>query len=82
MPAPEKSPVKSAPKPPARTEYHAKPAPQMATEEHLRSVGTLVDPPVKLPAMTTAQLDSLETALTGVRRNERPPIMRAFLAGL
>lgn len=52
---------------------------QMAHPEHLRSIGTLVDPPVKLPPMTTEQADQLESALTGVRREERGEVLKKFL---
>lgn len=53
--------------------------PQMAHPEHLRSIGTLVDPFVKLPPMTTAEADMLESALTGVRRDQRNKVMEEFL---
>ena len=59
-----------------------RPSPQMASAEHLRSIGTLVTPHVHLPAMTTAQADSLEIELVSVRRNERADILRRFLTRL
>lgn len=73
-------------KPPVRTVIDTKPKakaePQMASPEHLRSIGTLVTPAVKLPPMTTAQADSLETKLTVVRRDARQPILRDFLKAM
>ena len=66
------------PAPAPKKEGHAK---QMASEEHLRSIGTLVTPAVTLPPMTTAQADSLEIELVSVRRNERNAILRKHLGG-
>jgi len=59
-----------------------KPEPQMASEEHLRSIGTLVTPAAVLPPMTTAQADSLEIELMSVRRPQRDAILRAHLTKL
>jgi len=62
-----------------KTPRKVPPAPQMASEEHLRSIGTLVTPNVKLPPMTTAQAESLELELVSVRRPEREEILRRHL---
>lgn len=66
----------------AEPKIKAAPVEQMAHPEMLRSLGTLLTPPVKLPPMTSAQAEALEMALTSVRREERGAILEDYLTKL